>query len=249
MPGEARRFLQAAGHNWDVDARIIGSLVRGLQDAGTWTKCQAIYPFYPARGASANNHRWNLKDPQDTNAAYRITWSGAVTHSSTGISSASGGYGNTSITPSLRLDPANVSLEVYSGIDLIANSVPLGCKNNTSECSISQGNNVFYPAITSDNTYQQTNVSVGGYFIATRLDSTNIQAYLNGSQLLNAAQGCTFLTDVPIYLLASNAFGGTSQPFATPIRYAAIGLGLTAAEVAANQDVIQTYQTSLGRAL
>lgn len=250
MSGEARRFLQAAGHTWDVDAQIIGSLVRGLQDAGTWTKYLAIYPFYPARAASANNHRWNLCNPQDTNGAFRITWSGTVTHASAGISSASSGYGNTNLVASTAgISASSVSLCAYCTQDPVNNAIQVGAENAGVEWALSAGTPNFYPAITSEAVYPFATIAAGGYFVATRTDGTTIRGYQNGAEIVNAAQGsAAALTTNPFFVLASN-IGSAGGPSTSSVRYVAIGSGLTDTEVAADYAAIQAYQTSLGRAL
>lgn len=252
LPAEARRALRAMGHTWDVDARVIGSLIRGLQDAGTWDKYRAVYPFYPGRAASNNNHRWNLKDPQDTNGAFRITWSGTVTHASTGISSATAGYGNTNLTPSTAgMSASSASISAYTSIDPIDNAIAIGTNSAGAEWALSAGGSptgVFYPAITSNGVYPNVEVLTGGYFTATRTDGTTIRGYQNGIEIINAAQGSTVLPALPFFLLGSNNTGLDSETNQI-LRYAAIGSGLTAAEVAADYAVIQAYQTSLGRAL
>jgi hypothetical protein len=57
-------------------------LVSDLKRFGLWTKIKAFYPFV---GGNATSHKFNLKDPRDSNDAYRLTFSGGWTHSSMGI--------------------------------------------------------------------------------------------------------------------------------------------------------------------
>jgi hypothetical protein len=238
------------GHTWDVDARIIGSLIRGLQDAGTWDKYRAIYPFYPGRAASNNNHRWNLKDPQDTNGAFRITWSGSVTHASTGISSASSGYGNTNLVASTAgISASSVALCAYCTQDPVNNAIQVGGEFNGVEWALSAGTPDFYPAITNEAVYPFSTIAGGGYFVATRTDGTTIRGYRNGTEIVNAAQGSSAaLATNPFFVLASN-IGSAGSPSTSSVRYVAIGSGLTDTEVAADYATVQVYQTDLGRAL
>ena len=79
---DAGAFLQAANIQDSTQQAAINQLVLDLKDAGLWTKFYAIYPFI---GGTASTHKWNLKDPRDLNAAYRLTFSGGITHSSGGI--------------------------------------------------------------------------------------------------------------------------------------------------------------------
>jgi hypothetical protein len=60
----------------------VNDLVVGLKADSLWTKMDSIYPFV---GSDADACKYNLKDPQDTNAAYRITWYGTNTFNSDGV--------------------------------------------------------------------------------------------------------------------------------------------------------------------
>ncbi len=64
-------YLTATGLN-ESFAPALDGLVRGLKDEGLWAKMQAIYPFI---GGTEALHKWNLKDPRDLDAAYRLTFS------------------------------------------------------------------------------------------------------------------------------------------------------------------------------
>ncbi len=51
----------------------INTLVEALKSASIWTKIKAIYPMI---GGVASSHKYNLKDPRDLDAAFRLTFSG-----------------------------------------------------------------------------------------------------------------------------------------------------------------------------
>jgi hypothetical protein len=56
----------------------------------------AIYPFV---GGTATSHKYNLKDPRDLDAAYRIAFNGGWTHNSNGITGdGTTGYAYTYVT-------------------------------------------------------------------------------------------------------------------------------------------------------
>lgn len=86
-------------------------VTKGFKDNGTWDIHDAIYPF---TGGTAAEHKWNLKDPRDLDAAFRITWSGTVTHDSEGITgNGSTGYGNTHYIPSSEQTASSSSFQMY----------------------------------------------------------------------------------------------------------------------------------------
>lgn len=79
---DAQAFITAAAITDATQKSAIDTLVKGMKADGIWTKMKAIYPFV---GGTASTHKWNLKDPRDLNAAYRLTFSGGWTHNANGI--------------------------------------------------------------------------------------------------------------------------------------------------------------------
>lgn len=90
----------------DVTQKIaINDLVVGLKADGLWTSMNAIYPFV---GGTATTHKWNLKDPRDLDAAYRLQFNGGVTHDVNGIT---GNGVNSSV---FTFNFSAISIGVYS---------------------------------------------------------------------------------------------------------------------------------------
>ena len=78
---DAQAFITAAGITNTTQQNAIDNLVIGLKADGLWTPMQALYPFV---GGTASTHKWNLKDPRDLDAAYRLQFGGGVTHNQNG---------------------------------------------------------------------------------------------------------------------------------------------------------------------
>jgi len=78
---DAQAFITAAAITDATQQAAIDTLVKGMKADGIWTKMKAIYPFV---GGTATTHKWNLKDPRDLDAAFRLVFNGGWTHSSTG---------------------------------------------------------------------------------------------------------------------------------------------------------------------
>jgi hypothetical protein len=105
---DAQAFLTAAAITDPTISDAINTLVLGLKSNNLWTKMVALYPFV---GSTASNHKWNLKNPVDTNAAFRLTFFGGITHSSAGIiGNASNAYAQTHNTFSHYNSPSNAGL-------------------------------------------------------------------------------------------------------------------------------------------
>ena len=80
-PIEAVNFLSAAGITDATITNAICTLVKDLKDAGIYSKFKALYPIV---GGTATTHKYNLIDPQDTDAAFRLQFNGGWVHSSNG---------------------------------------------------------------------------------------------------------------------------------------------------------------------
>ena len=108
---DAQAFLNAAGINDATITTAIDTLVIQLKAIGIWSKLKAIYPFV---GGTATTHKFNLKNPADTNAAFRLLFSGGWTHSAAGIlGNGSNTYADTFYIPTIQSDSQNNSLAVY----------------------------------------------------------------------------------------------------------------------------------------
>ena len=80
-PADAQAFITAAGITDPTQQSAIITLVTDLKGYGLWTKMKAIYPFV---GGTATTHKFNLKNPLDTDGAFRLSFSGGWTHSANG---------------------------------------------------------------------------------------------------------------------------------------------------------------------
>jgi len=90
---DAQAFFTASGLTGATNLNAVNQLVLDLKAASIWTKMKAIYPFV---GGTAALHKWNLKDPRDLDAAYRLVFNGGWTHSSTGaLPNGTNAYANT----------------------------------------------------------------------------------------------------------------------------------------------------------
>jgi hypothetical protein len=87
-----------------------------LKTAGIWTKMKAIYPFV---GGTAASHKWNLKDPRDVDAAFRLSFTGGWTHTSTGaLPNGSNAYAETKFSEYNNITNGDSQLSNYSHLSL-----------------------------------------------------------------------------------------------------------------------------------
>ena len=119
---DAQAFITAAGITDTTQQTAINKLVSNLKNIELWVKIKAIYPFV---GGNATSHKFNLKDPRDVDAAYRLVFSGGWTHSSTGaLPNGTTAYADTKLYPSiLGYDiPWGDKIGAYIGIYLRTNT-------------------------------------------------------------------------------------------------------------------------------
>jgi hypothetical protein len=109
---DAQAFITAAGITNPTQQAAINTLVVDLKGYNVWTKMKALYPFV---GGTASQHKFNLKDPRDLDAAFRLVFNGGVTHNSNGVTfNGTNGYADTKLSPNSTLLQNNNSISVYS---------------------------------------------------------------------------------------------------------------------------------------
>lgn len=241
---DAAAFVTAAGITDNTQKHAIDTLVLSLKSASLWTTAQAIYPIV---GGTAAAHKWNLKNPLDTDGAFRLTFTGTVTHASTGMTgNGTTGFANTHFNPSVNYAASTGTIGVYSRTDVGATSTDIGvlaggiansvaCRHPTKAAyGFNSG------AILSGGT------NPSSAFCAVNQPGTGVQAYRNGAlDVSNATGGARANGDV--YIMARNN-AATADEFSTrEIAFAWIGETLAAPDHAALYSAIQTYQTTLGR--
>ena len=111
IDADALAFITAAAITDATQQTAIDTLVKGMKADGTWTKMKAIYPFV---GGTATTHKWNLKDPRDLDAAFRLVFNGGWTHSSTGaLPNGTNGYADTKFNANANQTVNNCSVSAY----------------------------------------------------------------------------------------------------------------------------------------
>ncbi len=233
---DAQAFITAAAITNPTQQAAINTLVVDLKGYSLWTKMKAVYPFV---GGTATTHKFNLKNPLDTNAAFRILWSGDVTHSSNGVQFGGvNGYGNTNYNISVNNTGSNISAGVYSRTSGVNAGSEFG--------AVDGAFNGLQLAIkfTDNNTYYAVNDFVGngagnfvsdtrGMFVVSRTSGVNTKVvYRNGISL--GTQGGTSNTAVNlnVYVGARNNPGGSASSYnSRQHAFQYIGETLTAAEV------------------
>jgi hypothetical protein len=247
---DAQAFFNATGITNTVQMNAVNQLVLSLKSNNIWQKFIAIYPYV---GGTATTHKFNLVNPLDTNAAFRILWAGGVTHNANGVTgNGTNGYGETYIQPSTHLTQNSTHISFWSrtnsqnanremGIADGALNASLGCvTRNTSNFSINTVNdNTGTVSANSDST---------GFYIASRTASNSRKLYKNGAVLNNATTASTTRTTVTIPVLGQKSFNNTMGAYlAKNHSFASVGTGINDADALAFYNIVNTFNTALGR--
>jgi hypothetical protein len=244
---DALAFITAAVITNTTQQNAINTLVTDLKGYGIWTKMKALYPFV---GGTASSHKFNLKDPRDLDAAYRLTFSGGWVHSSTGAKpNGTTGYANTFLNPSVMAqNSAHVS--VYSRTDIDGLYYDIYGENSTSGLGMlikyAGSKYLYMNLLSSDNIINNT--TSAGFYIGTRTGSTASALFRNNSKLINGTRASlTPDSTQPLYLGAGNYSGTPSAYSPREQAFASIGDGLSDTEASNFYTAVQAYQTTLGR--
>jgi hypothetical protein len=249
---DAVAFLAAAGITDATITSAICTLVTTMKADGTWAKCNAIYPMV---GGTAATHKFNLKNPLDTNAAFRLSFSGGWTHSANGaLPNGTNAYANTFLTPSTTLTLLNTHLSFYSRTSAIGNAqrdVAAYVLGSTPSFSIGTNTGV----LVSDHYWFTTNrmsrsiPNAQGLMLTSRTNNTTHKSYRNGVQLgatdtvSNAGKA---MPNINIFLGAANGTPISSYSN-KQYAFASIGSSFTDTEAAALYTAVQAFNTTLSR--
>lgn len=246
---DALSFITAASITDNTQKTAVNTLITDLKAYNIWTKMKAIYPFV---GGTATSHKFNLKDPRDLDAAFRLVFNGGWTHSVNGVlPNGTNAYANTGITPSTTLSQNSTHISIYSRTNNTTNGEDMGCRNsgNTIILDIELywlgnywfQNNAGFGAGT-------TSIPTTGYYINSRTSNGSYSLYKNGTSIKSQSITSVGLPPVPIYIGATNLEGTGSYHYANrEIAFASIGDGLTDTEQSNFYTAVQAFQTTLSR--
>lgn len=247
LDADAAAFLTAAGITDPTIESAINNLVIDLKAQSLWTKMIAIYPFV---GGTSTTHKYNLINPADTDAAFRLTFSGTPTHNSNGITgNATNAYYNTYINAQSDLSQNDVSGFVYArtnttNVDFGAFSVDNGFQSSGRNPS-----NQFTTRCMSTNAGISTTPTSSdsiGFWTISRTSSVN---YVKSKNKTHTTITNTSVTgpNIAIFGLCFNVSGTATALTSRNQALVGFGEGLTTGEIDNLVDINETFQTTLGR--
>ena len=250
---DAQAFITAAAITDATQQTAINSLVVSLKSYGIWSKMKALYPMV---GGTAASHKFNLKDPRDLNAAYRLTFNGGWTHSSNGaLPNGTNAYARTYfIDTNLSLNSSKWS--IYNRTNTIRDvKHDFGyLRNNLNYVSnLLAINYTTIGTATRTNSFNRADYSAqanyAGFYNGNRNNSSDFNLFYNGSKVTTTTENTLGkqLSGYEFYLGCLYLDGTLLQYSINQYALASIGDGLTDTEATNFYTAVQAYQTSLSR--
>jgi hypothetical protein len=244
---DAQAFITAAGITDGTQQSAVNQLVLDLKSANIWTKIKAIYPIV---GGSASTHKWNLKDPRDLDAAFRLNFSLGWTHASTGITPINA-FANTFLNPTAQSFGQNEgSYGLYSRTSRAANN---GLQHGTFETGkyslliIYGTGNVINNFHNSTTQTSIANANSQGFFQMSRTSSTNTFHSKNNT-VTTVSLTSTGIPNLNFYFGARNTTTGATNYDSVELSLMYIAKdGLSSSELVLMNTLVTAYQTTLGR--
>ena len=254
---DAQAFITAAAITDATQQSAINTLVVDLKTYGIWTKMKALYPFV---GGTASAHKFNLKDPRDLDAAFRLVFSGGWTHSNTGaLPNGTNAYADTFLIPSTSLTNFNTHFSFYSRTNNNGDFVDFGVSRGSLSGFTNRmvmhikwsDNNAYHDQYDGTNgriTVSMSSINSNGLFTSTRTANNVFKVFRNS--VIIGSKTNTVTTTLPQLKLSISARNdeGIIQNYSNrQCAFASIGDGLTDTEAANLYTAVQAYQTTLSR--
>lgn len=253
---DAQAFLTATGITEPLQVSALNELVLGLKQNSFW---DSMYAIYPVLGGDAATHKYNLKDPQDLDSSYRLTFSSGWSHSSLGMTPNGSAYADTHLIPSEVQIRFNTAYGYYSRTDRQASEIELGATrpfdepNSRVAMHMKWGDgNAYYDQYSNSITngrlsFSMSGVPTLGLHTMTRTANNDQRAFVKGIQRGYTANiADTFLPTrtlwIGAYNVANFAYGSTKQ-----CAFAYVSNGLNPTRAVTLDTIVQNYQTTLGR--
>jgi hypothetical protein len=246
----AAAFIAAAGITDPTQINAINTIVKSLKNANLWDKIIAAYPMV---GGSASSHRFNLKDPRDLDAAFRLAFSGGWTHSANGaLPNGVNAFAEMFITPNVNLAQNSSHLGYYSRTNVTAGQVEMGSIGVSSiGCYLLYSfNGAAFKTINSIESSQGTIANpTTGFLLGSRNNSTEeFYTHRTTQQTISRASAAPNNRAMVLGAYRNNvptvAFFSSKQ-----CAFATVGSGLSLAESLTYESIVTTFQTTLGRAV
>jgi len=242
---DAQAFITAAAITDPTQKAAINTLVVDLKGYSIWSKMKAVYPFV---GGTSSTHKFNLKDPRDLDAAFRLTFVGGLTHSSTGIKgNGTNGYFRTYLLANTDLPQDNNASGAYIRTNIAEDTVDYGFIATSGHTISSRLIGNLFRTRNFGNAPDISNLDSRGFYQTTRRNSSGYVSVKNTTKTTNTITSIVSGSNIESYGLACNFAGPqfySSREFA--LHYYA-NSSMSNTELDNMNTAVQAFQTTLGR--
>ena len=240
---DAQSFITAAAITDPTQQSAINTLVVDLKGYNVWSKMKALYPFV---GGTAAAHKFNLKDPRDLDAAYRLIFNGGVSHSANGfLPGGVNGYANTKFATNLFTSASNFGVGSYTRTNTTLGA-EIGVFNPDQRYIGSNLTSTAYFGI-GTGFLSTSNTDAKGFWQVHRTSASVVKVFKNASVFLTGTTGAGTLNTREIFIGALNDNGSDNFHTAKEIAFSFISDGLTDTEATNLRTAVQAFNTTLGR--
>lgn len=254
VDADAAAIISATGASVGAEQDYVNYVVSSLKNATSgnlWTLSKAVYGYV---GGSASAHKFNWKDPQDTDAAHRISMVGGLTHDANGVTgNGSTGFMNPHFTDADFNGQNDAGVVVYCRNDFASGAKALygaidSSFNGTRFLPDLSGTAYF--SVFSGTGGGLSNSDTSGCWIHSRTGSSADVMYRNGSVFkTNNVASSTNTTTANILILAIDYDNGALQYQQSDanIAFFAFTDGLTEAQAIEYNDIVIAANAILSR--
>jgi hypothetical protein len=192
-------------------------------------------------------YKYNLKDPQDTDAAFRLKIFGTWTFTPTGAKgNGTNSYIDTGLNPLTVLSQNSTHISLYSKTNSVSNFYDMGARStNFLDLAIGYGGQTYGGVYANESTFTDTDSR--GFYQSNRIVSTEQTVWKNGVKRVTSAFSSNTPMSLNIYISGYN-LNGTPTLFSNrQYAFATIGDGLSDSEAAMLYTIVQQFQTALNR--
>jgi hypothetical protein len=247
---DAAAFIAAAGITNITQIFAVNQLVVSLKAANLWTLMYAIYPMV---GGTSNSCKYNLKNPVDSDAAYRLNFQGGWTFSSAGAKpdGVGGTYADTFLTPSVTLSTSNGHISYNSFTDSLVEYAcefgAIGGANTETLIQVRYGSR-FYPDWGTGGNITDLLTTDAFYITNVVASPKAYEGWKDGTRLVNdTASTSTGIANRSLYLAALNSGVTNDRNSLRGCSFASIGNSLPSGGPAQLSTIVATFETNLGR--
>jgi len=237
----------------DADKNAINTFYLGLKSDGIYTKIKAMY--LPIWGSAASS-KWNLVNPVDSDAAFRLTFTTGWTFSSSGATpNGTSAYCNTFIIPSSNFNNTTFNhLSYYSRTNNNNIDFLMGSRNSNETALILSGRDTFWgyycdnSSSTYRNSYNTTLRNTAAMSIGTQQGS-NIKVFRNNNLIAQNTEvkfALSTFGNRNIIIGAWDNNGTISNYTNKQCSFVSIGISLSDTDVNNLYSRVQTLMTYFG---